>query len=396
MGPVWMDRARPALQSLTGKEIRKHSRKEKEMTKSVLAKVVWVSRATTFCVGLAVVLAVVFGAASTALAAVPGDPFRLGQLNTIDRVSQLAGAVAGPLLVVDNNGSGPAMDLRVEPGKAPLRVNATAGKATNLDADRIDGQDASAFLPAGGKARDAETLDGKDSADFARAYKRTVVVSPTGTPQENGAALRGALAGITDASGEKPHLLKLEPGVYDLGAGWMAMKEWVDIEGSGEGSTRITGQSYSSQPYDGTIFMRSNADLRSLTVENTGGGYSATAIAFNTNSGSDLVDVTVRASGASAFNTGLYISNSSPRIEDSTVTAAYALDVEYDGTTTVDGSEITGSVSADGSHNSNNAPDVRIGASKVDGQVSTRLGATLKCAASFNRDYAPLTAGCTP
>src|SRR5918993_1283660 len=41
--------------------------------------------------------------------------------------------------------------------------------------------------PDGG---DAGTLDGRDSADFAAAYERTVVVSPTGTDIENGTALK--------------------------------------------------------------------------------------------------------------------------------------------------------------------------------------------------------------
>ena len=35
------------------------------------------------------------------------------------------------------------MDLRVEPGKPPLTVNADAGKASNLDADELDGLDSS-------------------------------------------------------------------------------------------------------------------------------------------------------------------------------------------------------------------------------------------------------------
>jgi len=341
------------------------------MAKRMATKLILVGRATMLCLGLAVTLGVMFGVATTALAAVPGDPFRLGQINTIGRVSQLAGAVASPLLVVDNNGTGTALDLRVEAGKAPMRVNSDA-PVKNLNADKVDGREA---------------------ADFARAYARTVVVSPVGTPQENGVTLKNALGGITDASESKPYLLKLEPGVYDLGAGWMAMKEWVDIEGSGEGITKITGSSYSNQPYDGTIFTRNNAELRFLTVENTGGGYSATAVAVNTAS-TRLVHVTLKASGASAFNTGLYSSNASPKIEDSTVRATYALDVEYDGTVSVDGSEITGSVMADGSHNSNNAPDVRVSASKLDGSVSARLGATVKCAASFNANYDPLGAGC--
>ena len=144
------------------------------MTKAFFRQVMWVGRATTFCVGLAVVLAVAFGVGTTALAAVPGDPFKLGRLNTVDRVTSLAGSVAGPLLRLDNNGGGPALALESEAGRAPLTVNAGAGKAANLDADRLDGQDASAFLPANGKAADAERLDGTDSAGFMRYFTRYV------------------------------------------------------------------------------------------------------------------------------------------------------------------------------------------------------------------------------
>ena len=151
------------------------------MTKAFFGKVMWVGRATTFCVGLAVVLALVLGAGTTALAAVPGDPFKLGRLNTVDRATALVGRVTGPLFRVDNNGGGPALALEANTGAPPLTVNASAGKAPNLDADRLDGKDASAFLPADGKARDAlradsagdaGTLDGKDSSDFYAAGSR--------------------------------------------------------------------------------------------------------------------------------------------------------------------------------------------------------------------------------
>ena len=50
------------------------------MVRSVLGKVMWVGRATVFLVGLAVILALVFGVATSAFAALskPGDPFKLG------------------------------------------------------------------------------------------------------------------------------------------------------------------------------------------------------------------------------------------------------------------------------------------------------------------------------
>lgn len=121
-----------------------------ELAKSIHSGAMRVGRATVFCVGLAVIVAVVLGVATVALAAVPGDPFRLGQLNTINALTRLVGDRAGALLQLDNNSEATgarALDLRVEPGKAPMTVNASAGKATNLNADRLDGRDAG--CPAG-------------------------------------------------------------------------------------------------------------------------------------------------------------------------------------------------------------------------------------------------------
>ena len=99
--------------------------------------------------GLALVLALVLGMATMALAAVPGDPFKLGKINSINRVSTLVGSVAGPLLKVDNNGGGAALRLEANTNRPPLTVNADAGKAPNLNADKIDGMEASALLPGG-------------------------------------------------------------------------------------------------------------------------------------------------------------------------------------------------------------------------------------------------------
>ncbi len=115
------------------------------MTKNLFGKVMLVGRATVFAVGLAVILAVVLGVATAALAAVPGDPLRLGQVNAINAQTRLVGNNAGPILVVNNNSAAAgsrALDLRVEPNRAPMTVNADAGKALNLNADEVDGKGA--------------------------------------------------------------------------------------------------------------------------------------------------------------------------------------------------------------------------------------------------------------
>ena len=115
------------------------------MTKRIFSKVVWFGRATTFMVGLAVILALTVGLASTALAGTGvGSAFNLGKTNTVSAISKLVGSVAGPSLLIDNNSTNSAataLDLQVEAGKAPMKVNSGA-KVANLNADKLDGMDA--------------------------------------------------------------------------------------------------------------------------------------------------------------------------------------------------------------------------------------------------------------
>jgi hypothetical protein len=130
---------RPALQ-----------KRSYEMTRIILSKMIGVARATALAVGVAVVLAATLGAATTALAAVPGDPFKVGQLNAVNAISRLVGEVDGPILMVDNDSVGPratALTLQAERDRPPLKVNAASGTATNLSADELDGKDSNQILP---------------------------------------------------------------------------------------------------------------------------------------------------------------------------------------------------------------------------------------------------------
>jgi hypothetical protein len=104
------------------------------MIGSMVSKVMWVGRATVFVVGLAVIVALLFGVATTALGA-NGDFFELGRSNSASAVS-----------VLDKSGTGPALRLEVGNGK-PLAVDSSA-KVDNLNADRVDGKNSSALMPA--------------------------------------------------------------------------------------------------------------------------------------------------------------------------------------------------------------------------------------------------------
>jgi hypothetical protein len=90
-----------------------------------------------------------------------------------------------------------------------------------------------------------------------------VVISPKpgDTPQNNGTALLNNLAGIS-ADATHPYVIKLGPGIYDIGVATVEMKPYVDIEGSGESTTAIKGNG--QQVVGGASF----SEMRFLTVLN--------------------------------------------------------------------------------------------------------------------------------
>ena len=117
-----------------------------------MGKVMWAGKATVFMMGLALMLALIFGMASTALGA-NNDPFILGVLNnTATAITKLTGNVSGgPALQVVNNKTEPGsrgLQVTVAANKPPIVVNASAGKAPNLNADKLDGKDSTGFVEA--------------------------------------------------------------------------------------------------------------------------------------------------------------------------------------------------------------------------------------------------------
>ncbi len=132
---------------------------EARMVRSVFGKVMWVGRATVFLVGLAVIMALVVGAATTAMGATGGN-FILGKANTATTPTSLVSTLADAAksaLIVNNKSGGVALDLRVgnattPPNSvAPMKVNSDK-VVTNLNADELDGKDSAAFQSANAAA----------------------------------------------------------------------------------------------------------------------------------------------------------------------------------------------------------------------------------------------------
>jgi hypothetical protein len=135
-----------------------------------------------------------------------------------------------------------------------------------------------------------------------------VVVSPVGTPADNGAALIAGMAAITSANANRPWLLKIDPGVYDLGASSLAVKPFVDVEGSGEEATVVRSAASSA-----TISVPGSwtGELRALRVENLGGDTSAVAVDVAAGGTPRFRDLVVVATGGTGGNIGLRSSSPS-------------------------------------------------------------------------------------
>jgi hypothetical protein len=94
-------------------------------------------------------------------------------------------------------------------------------------------------------------------------WKRTLIVGPGATETESGANLAAAIDAVT-AGAEQPWLIKIEPGVYDLGEGYLQTKPYVHLAGSGEAATVITARRQGGATLRGS----DHVDIRELTVVN--------------------------------------------------------------------------------------------------------------------------------
>jgi len=204
-----------------------------------------------------------------------GGVFNLGHSNKVNARSSLKGSTPAQNLRITNTGSGSALALKVGSGQAPMTVDSDV-KVAKLNADK---------------------LDGLSSADLQHAYARTIVVGPKATPAASGNALKAAVAGVQTAAADKRYLVKIEPGIYDLGNSKLTMKAFVDIEGSGVGATTIT-RNGGADWFDGAVAGASNTELRLLTVENTGGGTQSVAIVAQDVNPFSVRWVEAKASGA--------------------------------------------------------------------------------------------------
>jgi hypothetical protein len=145
-------------------------------------------------------------------------------------------------------------------------------KAAN--ADKLDGLDSTAFLPADAQAVDSDRLDEFDSSDFlltndavnfAKKLGNVVTVSPSGGDFDS---IQGAVDSITDADGSNPYLVLVGPGNYSER---VTLTDGINLQGSGASLTRITTQG-ADDCADGYVVKAAlRSEISDLTLSGSGG-----------------------------------------------------------------------------------------------------------------------------
>jgi hypothetical protein len=161
-------------------------------------------------------------------------------------------------------------------------------------------------------------------------FGETILVGPGATPAASGTALLNALTSIADNSAAKPYLIKLEPGVYDVGDNRLQMKSFVDIEGSGRTVTTIQGAgNLSGVSSTGVVVGASSAELRNLSLKGVGSGSRPFVIPLFNNSSSPTVrDVAIVSSGGTN-HWGIRNLAASPTVEDVTISVTATGNTTY-------------------------------------------------------------------
>jgi hypothetical protein len=210
------------------------------------------------------------------------------------------------------------------------------------------------------------------------------------------ALLSTALDAITDASSAKRYLIKIAPGRYTENS-TVALKNFVDVEGSGQSITTITCACADDNAAEAATLSADGVagEIRHLTINNTGTDVRGVGVhTTNVMNGSfSMFHVTATATG-SDFNTGVYNDfYSSPSMNNVTATAAGGSSNTgvYNGNhsqPTIRNSSITGSTYSIllGANSS-----TRVADTMLDGDAS---GIGFACVGVYTSAFSPLGDSC--
>lgn len=209
--------------------------------------------------------------------------------------------------------------------------------------------------------------------------------------------ITAALDSITDAAANSPYLIRVAPGVYEE---QVTMKEYVSIEGAGEGITIIKGTSnLSGSDFPMLVEGSSNAELRYLTVQSVCASTTDcnTNAIYNFENSPTLSHLTIIASGGST-NRAVMNEFSYPVMSNLTITAsgesAENIGVFNNASKpTIYNSRIAGSTKSV-LNISTSTP--KIANTMLSGIVDNDSSASSTCIGAYDASFAALDATCQP
>ena len=144
---------------------------------------------------------------------------------------------------------------------------------------------------------------------------------------EPGPDLQAIIDNITDASVNKPYLIHLGAGVYDLGSTQIVMKEYISLAGSGQQATTITSAVVGVDGFatGAVVITKDNVSLTDITIKNAGGGAYSMAV-YNGSVSPRIERITVDVTGGTLVNMGIKNVTSSPIMTNITATASGNMD----------------------------------------------------------------------
>jgi hypothetical protein len=176
-----------------------------------------------------------------------------------------------------------------------------------------------------------------DGTDDGAQYAGVVVVAKSGGDYTS---IQSAINNITDASASNSYLVWVAPGIYNE---TVTMKSYVHLQGTGQGVTIITSAaSHASFPTEATLKLASYANLRDLTVSNSGtGGHNVALLALDGVTETLVADVTARAQGSGTNNYGVYLTGSGTSVTLQDVTSVAENGIEVSGLYNIGGAAVT-------------------------------------------------------
>ncbi len=232
-----------------------------------------------------------------------------GEVMTADIANKAvtAAKIADAIITATQLANGAVTDAKIT---GP--ISASKISSTGLNADTVDGKHASDFAQnihvhsqsqvTGLEAVLASKADTthNHNAQYQQKYGKVTVVAQSGGDYTNPAAAMNDVAtwcGVPSST--NPCLVKIMPGVYDLGENTLFLKSYVDVDGSGENNTIIQGTGTVTEYYDRHVLVHAvaqatNYQLSNLTVNHLGANDRSLAICLYFSGTSDVDSIKVK------------------------------------------------------------------------------------------------------